>query len=95
MAVIHISEADAARDLPSLLAKVRAGAEVLIDDHIRTIAVLRSPEADPPSRKLSEAIRLSEARGSNLTLDSDFGNDLEDVIRAHEQERPIDPWESF
>jgi len=31
MAVIHISEADAARDLSSLIAKAKAGEEVLIE----------------------------------------------------------------
>jgi antitoxin (DNA-binding transcriptional repressor) of toxin-antitoxin stability system len=54
MATIHISEADAARDLPGLLAKVREGAEVVIDDGNFPPAVLRSTVPAPPN--LSEGI---------------------------------------
>lgn len=95
MAVIHISEAEAARDLPGLLAKVRAGDEVLIGDLDRTVAVLRAPEVNPAPRSLSEALRLAEERGSTVTLDGEFGNDLEAVIRQHRNEPVRDPWESF
>ncbi len=95
MAVIHISEAEAARDFAGLMAKVRAGAEVLIEDQSRTIAILRAPEVNPSHRKLSEVIRRSESRASALTLDPGFADDVEEGIRNHQHERLIDPWESF
>jgi len=73
MAVIRISEEGAALDLPALIAQVRAGAEVVIEAGNRPVAVLRPPDGNPPHRTISEAIRLSEARGSGVTLDDAFG----------------------
>jgi antitoxin (DNA-binding transcriptional repressor) of toxin-antitoxin stability system len=43
MATIHISAAEAARDFTTLLAHVRAGAEVIIEDGSLTVAVLHTP----------------------------------------------------
>lgn len=39
--VIHISDAEAASDFPSLLEQVRAGAEAVIEHDARPVAVLR------------------------------------------------------
>jgi prevent-host-death family protein len=39
--VIHISDAEAANDFASLLDRVRAGAEVVIEHDARPVAVLR------------------------------------------------------
>lgn len=87
--VIHISEKEAAAtDVATLLAHVRAGAEVIIENDARPVAVLRS--ADPhPGRLLSESIALAEAHGSTVTLDEDFGRDLEEIINSHRD--PLNP----
>jgi antitoxin (DNA-binding transcriptional repressor) of toxin-antitoxin stability system len=66
--VIHISEEEAARDFASVLARVLAGAEVLIEKDARPVAVLR-PAGSPPGRLLSESIALAEAHGSKATLE--------------------------
>lgn len=90
MAVIHISEAEAARDFASLLAQVRAGSEIVIESDARAIAVLRPAIADRgPGRLLSESIASAEARGSTATLDSDFSHDLETAIASHRE--PLNP----
>jgi hypothetical protein len=47
MAVIHISEAEAVRDRGAVLARVRAGAEVVIDDESSPIVVLRVTKKRP------------------------------------------------
>jgi prevent-host-death family protein len=86
--VIHISEAEAASDFASLMARVRSGAEVVIEDNARPIAVLRSAEPHP-GRLLSESIALAEAHGSTATLDGDFGRDLEDIVDSHRE--PLNP----
>jgi uncharacterized protein (DUF433 family) len=39
--VIHISDADAARDFAALLAQVRAGAEIVIEHDSQPVAVVR------------------------------------------------------
>src|SRR5881394_2081454 len=84
--VIHISEAEAATtNVATLLAHVRAGAEVVIENDSRP---LRSAEPHP-GRLLSESIALAEAHGSSVTLDGDFGRDLEAIINSHRE--PLSP----
>jgi prevent-host-death family protein len=43
--VIHISEAEAARDFAGLLARVRAGDEIVIGDAAHPVAVVRPAES--------------------------------------------------
>jgi len=43
--VIHISEADAASDFASLMERVRAGAEVVIENDARPVAILHAADA--------------------------------------------------
>ena len=61
------------------MAKVESGAEIVIERDHRPIAVIKTPQV--PGRMLSECIALAEAHGSTATLDPDFGNNLEDIIR--------------
>ena len=82
MATIHISDAEAIRDFPGLLARVRAGIEVVIDDDISAAVVLRVA-AERPVRRLSESLRLAKEHCSTVTLDDDFAADLEAVIGSH------------
>jgi antitoxin (DNA-binding transcriptional repressor) of toxin-antitoxin stability system len=87
--IIHISEAEAATtNVASLLVHVRAGAEVVIENGMRPVAVLRSAEPHP-GRLLSESIALAEAHGSTATLDEGFGRDLEEIINSHRE--PMNP----
>ena len=46
--MIHISEAEAASDFASLMARVRSGAEVVIEDNARPVAVVRPAEPHAP-----------------------------------------------
>jgi antitoxin (DNA-binding transcriptional repressor) of toxin-antitoxin stability system len=82
MATIRISEAEAARDFAGLMARVRAGAEVVIDDASPAVRLSILPTRQP-GRLLSESIALAEARGSMATLDPNFSRDLEAVIDSH------------
>ena len=84
---IHVSEAEAASDFSSLLARVRGGAEVVIERDAEAVAVIR-PVA-PHVRLLSESLRLAKDGGSDATLDADFGRDLEAVISSHRE--PLTP----
>ena len=85
--VIHISEAEAASDFPSLLARVRAGAEIIIECDAGAMAVIRP--AEPHVRLLSESLRLAKERGSKATLDGDLARDLEEVVKSHRE--PLNP----
>jgi len=82
-----VSEAEAASDLRSLLARLRAGAEVVIERNAEAVAVLRP--AAPNIRLLSESLRLAKQRASNTTLDDGFGRDLQTVVSSHRE--PLTP----
>jgi len=86
--VIHISEAEAASNFADVLARVRAGAEIVIDGHEPVVVAVR-PAKPEPGRLLSESIALAEAHGSTVTLDGDFARDLEDIINSHRE--PLNP----
>lgn len=94
MAVIHISEDDAARDFAGLMARVRAGAEIVIESDARPVAVVRA--VDPPRRTLSESIALAEAHSRELgyapVMDSEFAADLEEIIR-NRKPRDTSAWD--
>jgi len=85
--VIHISEAEAARDFAKLLERVRAGTEVVIESGSLPIAVVRP--AEPHVRLLSESLRLAREHASTATMDADFARDVEAAIQSHRE--PLNP----
>lgn|SRR5208282_4700557 len=93
--VIRISDAEAANDLASLLDRVSAGAEVIIERDSRPVAVVRSAEA-PRARMLSESIALAEAHakesGYEPTMDADFAADLQEIINSRKP-RDLSAWD--
>ena len=93
MAIIHVSEAEAALTFPALLSQVSLGTEVRIDRGDTTIAVLQPPSSGPVRKTLSEAIRHAEERHSSVTLDDQWGADLEAVIKQHENDVLTNPWD--
>jgi len=71
---LHISESEAAAtDVATLLARVQAGTEIVIERDKRPIAVLRPPE--PVRRTISECIALLP-EDSSATIDPDFAKDV-------------------
>jgi antitoxin (DNA-binding transcriptional repressor) of toxin-antitoxin stability system len=90
MARIHVSEAEAARDFATLMARVRAGAEVVIENGTLPVAVIHTPV--PPRRAVSECIALArkheEETGEAPVLDPDFATDVEQIIQNR---KPWDP----
>ncbi len=90
MATIHIPEAEAARNFAALMARVRAGTEVVIEGSESPAVVWRAAD-DLPLRRLSESLRLAKEHGSTVTLDGGFARDLEAVIESHSE--PLEnPW---
>lgn len=85
MAVFHISEAEAARDFASLMARVREGAEIIIESDARAIAVVRPAAGEFQPRLLSESIALAKKHAAELgyepRMDPEFAADLEEIIR--------------
>ena len=85
MATVHMSEAEVARDLHSVLAKVQQGVEIVIEQDHRPVAVLRAQHRS--GRPITEILREAKQRNSTVTLDEDFGQDLEDIVASHQT-----PW---
>jgi len=93
--VIHISEAEAASEFASLLARVRAGAEVIIEHDSQPVAVVHG--VPPVRRTISESIALAKEHEKKLgytpTLDADFAADLEEIINSHREPLSPPPWD--
>jgi antitoxin (DNA-binding transcriptional repressor) of toxin-antitoxin stability system len=93
MATFHFSEAEAASNFADLMAKVRAGGEVIIESDSQPVAILRAPGL-PRARTLSESLALAEARikerGYELTLDPDFAADMDEIVRNRKAREPRD-----
>lgn len=80
--VIHISEAEAKGNFAAIMARVREGAEVVIENNARPVAVV-SP-AEPVRRTLSECIALLP-EDSKATIDADFAKDVEAAVENHRE----------
>ena len=89
MATVHMSEAEVARDLHAVLAKVQQGMEIIIEQDHRPVAVIRAqPQgANSSGRPITEILREAKQRNSTVTLDEDFGKDLEEIVASHQK-----PW---
>jgi len=97
MDTIHISEDEAARDFAGLMARVRAGAEILIENAGSPPVVVRVAE-NPRGRLLSESIAIAEARtkerGYAAVMDPDFAADIEERVR-NRKPRDTSAWDCF
>jgi len=85
MAVLHISEAELARDLSAVLDKVRQGTEVVIEQGYQRVAIISPVKG--PGRPIDECIAIARAHGSGATLDEDYAKDLEEVLA---ERKPLD-----
>ena len=84
--VIRISEAEASSNFADVLARVRAGAEVVIESGKLPVAVVHAPA--PPRRTISECIALLP-EDSAAVMDSDFAKDVAAAIESHRE--PLEP----
>jgi antitoxin (DNA-binding transcriptional repressor) of toxin-antitoxin stability system len=85
MGTLHVTEAELARDLSAVLAKVEEGLEVIVERNHRPVATIRPPKRS--GRTISACIASARASGSKVVLDGGFGNDVEQGIRERSQ-----PW---
>jgi antitoxin (DNA-binding transcriptional repressor) of toxin-antitoxin stability system len=83
MGIVRISEAELARDLHAVLAKVQQGIEVVVEQDHRPVAVIKPSQ--PARRMISEVVSDLKTRGSTAVIDDDFALDVEE--EAHRQ-----PW---
>ena len=90
MATYHISESEASRDFAGLLARVREGAEIVIEAGSHPIAVLHRP--GPPRRTIEECIALLP-EGSSAVIDDKFAADVAAAIAAHRETLNPPSWD--
>ena len=84
--VIHISEAEAASNFAGVLASVRSGAEVIIENEKRPVAVVRPAAAS--ARTIAEGIALLP-ENSTAVIDEDFAKDVAAAVESHRE--PLEP----
>ena len=82
---IDMTEAEVVECIQAVLEKVRQGAEIVVRQGDRAVAIIKPVKG--PGRPIDECIALAKARGSGATLDEDFARDLDEIIANR---RPID-----
>ena len=87
MAEVHITEDELVRDPKGVLAQVQQGIEVIVEHDHRPVAIIRLPYRS--GRPISGIVRQAKEHNSTVTLDAEFGKDLEAIIASHQQ-----PWNS-
>ena len=91
VSTVRITEAELARDIHAVLAKVQKGVEVIVEQDDRPVAVIRTPLV--PGRSISQCIALAkayeEALGYAPVPDPDFAGDVQAAIDAHRE--PLNP----
>jgi antitoxin (DNA-binding transcriptional repressor) of toxin-antitoxin stability system len=92
MATVHIPESEALADFPTLLARARAGEELIIDSENGPAVVLRQSVSDTRA-SISDSIRRLSDQGSNTTLDGSFEALLNEAIERHQHDTLDTKWE--
>ena len=90
MAQVHLTEAELARDIASVLDRVQSGTEIVIERNAQPVAVLRP--AQPNRRKLSEIV-ASLSEQSTATIDPDFASDVQTFIDRHREPLRQPQWD--
>lgn len=95
MSTVRITEAELARDLHTLLAKVQQGVEVIVEQDNRPVAVIKTPQL--PGRKISECIALAREYEGKLGYaplpDAEFAKDVQAAIDAHGESLNPPAWD--
>jgi hypothetical protein len=86
MATSRISEADAARNLTAVLARLRAGEEIVIESGSGAVTVI---QASPALPRTTQEILALLPKDSNATIDEDFAADVAAAVSVHRE--PLNP----
>jgi antitoxin (DNA-binding transcriptional repressor) of toxin-antitoxin stability system len=82
---VHMTEAQVAGDFAAVLERLKHGAEVVVEQDHRPVAVISPVKG--PGRPIDECIALARAHGSGATLDEEYAADLEEIIASRQ---PLD-----
>ena len=78
--MIHVSESEAATNFASLLERVRAGDEVVIEHDARPVAVLRPPAAGQPIEDIFAGIAATVPDEDWARLPADLARNLDHYL---------------
>ena len=85
MEQVRMTDAEVTSNFGAVLEKLKHGAEVVVEQDHRPVAVIRPPHR--PGRSISECIASARASGSKVTLDGGFAAHVEAEIRDRQE-----PW---
>jgi antitoxin (DNA-binding transcriptional repressor) of toxin-antitoxin stability system len=85
MEQVRMTDAEVANDFAAVLEKLRHGAEVVVEQDHRPVAVISPVKG--PGRPIDECIALAKAHGSGAKLDEEYAGDLGKIIASR---RPLD-----
>jgi len=92
MAVIHIPEEEAAKDLGALLEKVALGDEIVIDGKSNSVRMVSDSPPKPRSGK--EILAFFAKRGGERgVIDEDFAKDVASFREAHPESLDSTKWD--
>ena len=82
---VYMTEAEVAGDFAAVLERLKHGAEVVVEQDHRPVAVISPVKG--PGRPIDECIALAKAHGSGAKLDEEYAADLEEIIASRQ---PLD-----
>ena len=85
MAWTHMTEAEAARDLHAVLARVRQGEQIVIETGGAPVTL----QTAFPERTVAEAIAL--AKDSDAVMDPEFAADMSEIVAMRKPRKSV--WE--
>jgi antitoxin (DNA-binding transcriptional repressor) of toxin-antitoxin stability system len=77
---LRMTDAEVANNFAAVLEKLRHGAEVVVEQDHRPVAVISPVKG--PGRPIDECIALATAHGSGAMLDEEYAADLEEIIAS-------------
>ena len=85
MEQVRMTDAEVANNFAAVLEKLKHGAEVVVEQDHRPVAVISPVKG--PGRPIDECIALAKAHGSGARLDEEYTADLEEIIASRQ---PLD-----
>jgi antitoxin (DNA-binding transcriptional repressor) of toxin-antitoxin stability system len=82
---LRMTDAEVANNFAAVLEKLKHGAEVVVEQGHRPVAVISPVKG--PGRPIDECIARAKAHGSGAKLDEEFAAGLEEIIASRQ---PLD-----
>ena len=86
-----MTEAEVTNNFGAVLEQLQQGAEIVVEQDHRPVAIIRPPEG--PGRSIDESIALAQGYEERLGFapvpDADFAKDVQAAIDAHRE--PLSP----